>query len=67
MPKENGKPERKIEDLTEQETADPSMGRRPTLAGDPVIFEGPWTDADEIWLECMTGEYDRRLQRESGL
>ncbi|MGH2938900.1 MAG: hypothetical protein ACRDPE_12365 [Solirubrobacterales bacterium] len=27
-------------------------------------LEGPWTEADEIWLECMTGEYDRRQLRE---
>jgi hypothetical protein len=27
-------------------------------------LEGPWTEADEIWLECMTGEFDRRQSRE---
>jgi hypothetical protein len=27
-------------------------------------LEGPWTEADEIWFECMIGEYDRRWLRE---
>lgn len=31
---------------------------------DDFVLEGPWTEADEIWLECMTGEYDRRWWRE---
>lgn len=25
---------------------------------------GPWTEADEVWLEYMTGEHDRRWRRE---
>ena len=28
-------------------------------------LEGRWTEADEVWLEYMTGEYDRRLLREA--
>lgn len=31
---------------------------------DSFVLEGPWTEADEIWSECMTGEYDRRWWRE---
>jgi hypothetical protein len=31
---------------------------------DSFGLEGPWTEADEIWFECMTGEYDRRQLRE---
>lgn len=31
---------------------------------DDFALEGPWTEADEIWLEYMTGDYDRRLSRE---
>jgi hypothetical protein len=31
---------------------------------DSFALEGPWTEADEVWLECMTGEYDRRQLRE---
>jgi hypothetical protein len=31
---------------------------------DDFALEGPWTEADEIWFECMTGEYDRRWLRE---
>jgi hypothetical protein len=27
-------------------------------------LRGRWTEADEIWLECMTGEFDRRQLRE---
>ena len=58
MAKENGKPKSKAEETTEERP--PS--RHPRL--DSFGFEGPWTEADEIWLECMTGEYDRRLVRE---
>ena len=29
-----------------------------------MFFEPPWTEADEIWVECLTGEYDRRMERE---
>jgi len=31
---------------------------------DDFALEGPWTEADEVWLEYMTGDYERRLQRE---
>jgi hypothetical protein len=37
---------------------------RPDLSRYSLVVEGPWTEADEIWFECMTGEYDRRLLRE---
>jgi hypothetical protein len=37
----------------------------PDLSKYSLVVEGPWTEADEIWFECMTGEYDRRLLRET--
>lgn len=44
------------------ETEERSASRHPWL--DSLVLKGPWTEADEIWFECMTGEYDRRLLRE---
>jgi hypothetical protein len=32
---------------------------------DSFALGGPWTEADEIWFECMTGDYDRRRLRET--
>jgi hypothetical protein len=30
-----------------------------------MAFKGPWTEADEIWVEWMTGEYQQRVEREA--
>ena len=49
----------KLQDLTE-DRARPL----PDLSRYSLVVDGPWTKADEIWFECMTGEYDRRLLRE---
>jgi hypothetical protein len=55
MTRDSGKPKDKTEDL---------VLPRPDLSRYSLVVEGPWTEADEIWFECMTGEYDRRLLRE---
>jgi hypothetical protein len=57
MAGENGKPKAKPED----EAAKP----RVDLSRYSLVVDGPWTEADDVWLECMTGEYDRRIQREA--
>jgi hypothetical protein len=44
-----------------EKDAEPT-GRRRWV--DDFVLQGPWTEADEVWLECMTGEYDRRWLRE---
>lgn len=48
---------------TDKERADEFKKRHPWAAS--LAFEGPWTEADEIWVECLTGEYDERLEREA--
>jgi hypothetical protein len=43
----------------------PPEGPHP-LAG--PMFQGPWTEADEIWLEYMTGDFrDEQKPRDSDL
>lgn len=46
----------------EKKKAEEPTSRHPWA--DSFALEGPWTEADEVWLECMTGEYDRRQLRE---
>jgi hypothetical protein len=60
---EKSKPAPRVHATLEGARNGNSRERYPRL--ESFALPGPWTEADDTWLECMTGEYDRRIQREA--
>lgn len=46
----------------EQSSEDQPRRRYPKL--ESFALEGPWTEADEIWFECMMGNWDGPRDRD---